>query len=264
MNEKISFFKAYGLMWRKIFDYKSKASRREYWFPVLFNAAIGVITLVTALLANQFQGETLGNIFLIISWILVIYLIVSLVPFVSLNVRRLHDTGRSGWWTWLLLAVGAGTIWLLLMCTAMSSNGPVSSHLNKFNPLYNNNYDVYGPPPWDDYNPADNNETTVYGPPEWFDDDYNPDDNSNEDVYGPPDWFDDDYNPADNNETTVYGPPEWFDDDYNPDDNSNVGVYGPPDWFDGEQEEDTENAETEYNPEENMPVTVYGPPEWFE
>jgi uncharacterized membrane protein YhaH (DUF805 family) len=38
-----------------------------------------------------------------------------ILPTLSALVRRLHDTGRSGWWYWISLVPLIGGIWLLVL-----------------------------------------------------------------------------------------------------------------------------------------------------
>jgi uncharacterized membrane protein YhaH (DUF805 family) len=44
-------------------------------------------------------------------WIQAGFLLFLLCPAAALAVRRLHDTGRSGWWLLLGLPALAGNIW---------------------------------------------------------------------------------------------------------------------------------------------------------
>ncbi len=234
MGEKIVFFKAYGLMWKNIFNYKSEASRDEYRGPVILNI-ITVVLLIAAFAALVITGsDTLVTVVAVLA----LYYIIAMIPFAALSVRRLHTLGKSGWWSCLLLIVGVGVIWLLSICVSGSSG-------SGFKPWDNNNVNVYGPPPFDvdeshKFNPEDNESVTVYGPPEWFENGpvYNPDENYNVEVYGPAEWFEGGgYDPDNNYNEVIYGPPEWnyYDEDseyFNSSDNANVDVYGPPSWYD--------------------------------
>ncbi len=46
--------------------------------------------------------------------LVVLYLFAVLLPAVAVGVRRLHDTGRSGWWLLIAVVPILGTIVLLL------------------------------------------------------------------------------------------------------------------------------------------------------
>ena len=230
--EKKNAFPVYLDMWKKSFDYRGKATLREFWIPVLIHLILmGAAALYFALAQNNGWS---GSPF----WVLVGFLVLAQIPFVALTVRRLHDTGRKGVWAWLLLFVGPGTLAVLILCASASG----------FTPGYNRPVNLYGPPEW--FESSQNMNEDVYGPPEWFE----PSTNMTPTVYGPPDPFE----PSENEPVAVYGPPEWFD----PASNENEDVYGPPEWFDP-----SENVEPPvYGPPEwlepssNMTPTVYGPP----
>ena len=277
-----NFFSAQLRLWAGIFDYKGTSTRKEYWFAFLFHAILGILAFFCMLISS---GILLLQVFLdayilltIVHYILLIpailiffYLVISIIPWIALTVRRLRDAGKSGWWTFLLLFVGIGHIILLFLCALGSAVAGVAffaaNNLQPsvygppewFDPDVNINDGVYGPP--DMFNPDDNETPNVYGPPVWFDDendDFDPSINDTEPLYGPPPFEEDDYDPNINQNEDVYGPPEWFDnnDDYDPEININEDVYGPPEWF--------EENENDFDADLNMEPTVYGPPDWFE
>jgi uncharacterized membrane protein YhaH (DUF805 family) len=43
-----------------------------------------------------------------------IYLLAVFIPSISVMVRRLHDTNRSGWWSWIVLIPIIGPIALIV------------------------------------------------------------------------------------------------------------------------------------------------------
>ena len=49
------------------------------------------------------------------SWIGSLYSLAVLVPILAVSVRRLHDTGRSGWWILISLIPVVGAIWLIVL-----------------------------------------------------------------------------------------------------------------------------------------------------
>ena len=111
-------FQYYKDMFTKTLDFKGKASVAEYWTCVLYNLIFGfAITLVG--LPFVFNM----NLFLKLCDSLVsIYEIVVFLPMLSLTIRRLHDTGRSGWSIiWGAIPV-VGTIILIVYLIAPSSS----------------------------------------------------------------------------------------------------------------------------------------------
>lgn len=83
-------------------DFAGCATRKQYWMYVLFNLLLSIVLSTIAGLDGA-----IGTLFNII------YIIVSLglfLPSLAIAVRRLHDTGRSGWWMLLSLLPTAGTL----------------------------------------------------------------------------------------------------------------------------------------------------------
>lgn len=68
-------------------QFSGRASRSEYWWFYLFTVLAGV--------AADTIGDTVGNIASLALFL----------PSLALAARRLHDTGRSGWWFLLILTV---------------------------------------------------------------------------------------------------------------------------------------------------------------
>ena len=84
--------------------FKGRARRSEYWWWVLAYAIIAfVVYLVVELIANQDAAEMAGNILGLLVFL----------PNLAVQIRRLHDTGKSGWW-WLITLTGIGIIVLIV------------------------------------------------------------------------------------------------------------------------------------------------------
>ena len=133
---KTSFLGAWGKMWTNTFNYKGVASRSEYWIPVLFQTLIGFISI--GLVIISFRVGNIAVLSRIVSLVLSAYLLISLIPWISLTVRRLRDAGKSVWWIILVFVIGIGLIILALICTASS--------IVSFSPALNEPDIVYGPP----------------------------------------------------------------------------------------------------------------------
>ncbi len=83
---------------QKYADFSGRASRPEYWWFVLgLIVASIVISIIESILGiNRMIGGVYGPL-MILLWL------GTLVPQISVGVRRLHDTDRSGWWLLLPL-----------------------------------------------------------------------------------------------------------------------------------------------------------------
>lgn len=78
-------------------DFNGRASRAEFWAFLLF---VTVITLA----AHYVDGLQARRVTVAMNMGLVelSVTLLFLLPTITAGVRRLHDTGRSGWWTMLI------------------------------------------------------------------------------------------------------------------------------------------------------------------
>lgn len=90
--------------------FEGRASRSEFWYWVLSTFIIGFVIGFVGVLT---VGEEVTNV---ISNILQLAL---LLPGLAVAVRRLHDTGRSGWnLLWVLLPLIGAIILIVFYCQA--------------------------------------------------------------------------------------------------------------------------------------------------
>ena len=59
-----------------------------------------------------------------IGWIYTVVALLLVIPSIAVTIRRLHDTGRSGWWWFLSLLCGIGAIILFIFCLIEGTRGP--------------------------------------------------------------------------------------------------------------------------------------------
>lgn len=95
----------------KYASFEGRATRGEYWYFYLFSMLVTIGgALVGGILGALFSG---GDSDVTLGFAVIIYCIIALgmiCPGISVLVRRLHDTGRSGWWYWLALIPYVGGI----------------------------------------------------------------------------------------------------------------------------------------------------------
>ena len=90
---------------QKYAQFNGRARRMEYWMFMLFNAII--IVAFAGLSAFLDEGAEIPII------VFIGYCLGITIPSLAVSCRRLHDTGRSGWWL-LLTIVPFGGIVLLV------------------------------------------------------------------------------------------------------------------------------------------------------
>ena len=104
-NEK-NLLTAFVAGFKNMFDFKTRASKYDYWAFVFANLLIGFVVLgVSAVLASILTSTFLFWTFLIAYYV---YSLVESVAVLALTVRRLHDTNHSGKILWLPLVFGLG------------------------------------------------------------------------------------------------------------------------------------------------------------
>lgn len=82
-------------------DFNGRATRQQYWMYILFYIIIAIaVGVVDGLLGTMALTG--------------IYGLGMLIPSISICTRRLHDTGRSGWWQLIALIPLIGGIVLLV------------------------------------------------------------------------------------------------------------------------------------------------------
>ena len=105
---------------KKYSDFTGRARRSEYWYFVLVYS-IPLIVVYGLAMMFMFSGSTtLSNIFMGVYFIAALGLFIQSI---AVAIRRLHDTGRSGWWLLIGLVPFIGAIALLVFLVQDSHPG---------------------------------------------------------------------------------------------------------------------------------------------
>lgn len=100
---------------RRYADFDGRAGRPEFWWFQLINLAIYVLILVAVSAAVPFATAEL---------VASLYSLAVFLPGLGVDIRRLHDTNRSGWWILLGLIPLIGGIALLVLFAISGTPGP--------------------------------------------------------------------------------------------------------------------------------------------
>jgi uncharacterized membrane protein YhaH (DUF805 family) len=122
----MNFSQAISAGFAKYTVFFGRATRSEYWYWLLF-AAIGMLVtrILDAMLFAQMSASGPSPLQSLLSSI---FILVLLLPSFAVEVRRLHDTGRTGWWLLLALS-GIGVLLLLYWASQEGTPGD-----NRFGP----------------------------------------------------------------------------------------------------------------------------------
>ncbi len=107
-----------SVLLNKYATFSGRARRSEYWWWYLFVIIVGTI----ANIIDRAAGLTYGDVTYAGGWIASIVGLVFLIPNLAVAVRRLHDTGRTGWWLLIGLIPVIGWIILLIFFVSDSEN----------------------------------------------------------------------------------------------------------------------------------------------
>ena len=125
----------YLMVWSKFAEFDGRSRRTEYWMFVLINFLVIIALAIVGGLGLAFMGHGSG-IGAVLFVPLGLYFLATIIPGVAVSVRRLHDSGKSGWLLLLLTVLGmipvigfiARVAQIVLMCIdsdpGMNQYGP--------------------------------------------------------------------------------------------------------------------------------------------
>ena len=80
-------------------NFSGRARRKEYWMFSLFffivAIAAAILAAVMGAIVSVGLGEEVG--IAVIVGVMIIFYLAHIIPAIAVTVRRLHDTGNSGW-----------------------------------------------------------------------------------------------------------------------------------------------------------------------
>lgn len=128
--ETFNLITAYKSMFKKYAQFNGRSRRSEYWLASVMNLiivmAFYLIMFIPMIIDITNNGEPSGltaGIMGIFGLLIFGYAIAILVPSLAMSVRRLHDTGRSGWFLLLNLIPYIGGIIIFVFSVLDSQPG---------------------------------------------------------------------------------------------------------------------------------------------
>lgn len=106
--------------------FSGRSRRSEYWWFYLFTIVVGIIATGIDTLLNAVFDNAVGVVGLVTS-------LAVLLPSWAVTVRRLHDTGRTGWWLLVplmlllaLIAVAFAAVFVVVLNFGSGDEGLVT------------------------------------------------------------------------------------------------------------------------------------------
>lgn len=91
---KIQFGNAIKIGFTRYFDFRGRSSRAEFWwwnlFTFLVAFALGISDLILLLITQ--------DVIFLFGVLRIFFALATIVPSITVTVRRLHDLNRTGWW----------------------------------------------------------------------------------------------------------------------------------------------------------------------
>jgi len=106
------FIAAYKTALQKYAEFGGRTSLGGYWRFFAVNFAISIVLYILTLASS---------IFVIVYFL---YLLAVIIPGLAAAVRRLHDTGKSGWFVLIALIPIVGAIILIVFLAQAGNPGP--------------------------------------------------------------------------------------------------------------------------------------------
>lgn len=104
-------------VFKKTFDFYSRSRRKEFWTYAVVSGSLLFFLIFYSYFFTEGLWARLVEVFTIIVGVVV------LMPMIALIIRRLHDTGRSGWWGLVVLVPVLGQIVFLAFMAENSQIG---------------------------------------------------------------------------------------------------------------------------------------------
>lgn len=144
----ISFGEAVGRFYKNYFNFSGRATRAEYWWPVLMQFIVYACLVVAFLLSagsdTYNASSDMGSGSAVVIFAGILFILLNIIPSYSVAARRFHDLDQTGWLVlvfvianaFIFVSVFAQIIWFALPGT----DGP-----NKYGPdPFGNDADIFG------------------------------------------------------------------------------------------------------------------------
>ena len=101
--------KWYILALKKYGQFRGRSQAKEFWYFIFINLILGFVIVGIENKIGLNNSEEYDSFFI------GLFIFVAIIPCLAVTVRRLHDSGESGWMILVNLIPILGPIWLLIL-----------------------------------------------------------------------------------------------------------------------------------------------------
>lgn len=105
----------YFIPFKNIFIFNKRARRREFWIFTGVNLSVFFVLFAISFIINHQQVYNVAYA------VFILLFLILLLPWISLSIRRLHDTGHTGWLVLINLIPVLGNMIFFFMMIADSN-----------------------------------------------------------------------------------------------------------------------------------------------
>lgn len=110
-------------------NFTGRATVSEFWYFVLVNILLAIITYQLDNLLNLNFDEGSGGVFYLL------FILATFIPGIAVTIRRLHDLDKSGWNLLIWFIPLIGPFWVLILLSSPGTRGKNSYGFNAHYPI---------------------------------------------------------------------------------------------------------------------------------
>ena len=150
---KVGFCEAIKLAFKNYAKCNGRSRRSEFWYFQLFIYIIGLplYIIMNMMTPNYYSSSSSYESYYLVVGLFLVFILFIAIPQISVSVRRLHDTGKSGFFYLVTFIPMVGGLILLYLCSVDSEQntneyGPSPKYILPQNEALNQNNSGYGIP----------------------------------------------------------------------------------------------------------------------
>ena len=142
----IGFGDAVGRYYTNYFNFSGRASRAEYWWPVLMQVIIyiGLVIILVMSISTNSASDDVGPVFWAVLIFMGLFWLVNIIPSYAVAARRFHDLDQTGWLV-LVFVIANAIIGITAFAQIIWFAMPGTQGPNQYGPdPYGHDADIFG------------------------------------------------------------------------------------------------------------------------